>query len=820
MNELPIDDVLATIVDELRASRRVVIEAPPGAGKSTRVPPALLDANLTDKQVVLLEPRRVAARAIATRIAEERGSKVGNEVGWQIRWDRRGGKQTKLWVLTEGILTRRVLSDPFLDDIGVLILDEFHERSVHTDLALGFARELLEVRDDLHVVVMSATLDVASVAEFLDCNSVRSDGRMFPVTSTWIDQPADDLPRTVARTVRSIISADDDDGGDILVFLPGLREIDDCRAACRQIDGLELHRLHGRLPDIEQDAALRPSNRRKVIFSTNIAETSLTIPSVTAVIDSGLVRLSRAEPGTGFDRLDTAETSLASARQRAGRAGRTAPGRAFHLWTRASEFRRREFDEPEIERIDLAGPVLDVMRWSGAPADDFAWYQTPGLSRLQGAVGTLEALGALDGGSVTAVGEQISDMPLHPRIARFLIAARSEGLGPVAARVAASLSEQDWVTAVSRDAPRATSDSLTRAQMLDDVAAGGTQRATRAGLRVNVAAARRTSRVARDLERWTGDLATSDVEQALARALAAAFPDRIGVQASGRRYALSRGGSVVIGYESLVDEPEFLIATSVFGTTRVDGVECAIVRHATATRREWLPKERFTTAVEVRFDGDLDRLVARRVSRFDDLVLLESTASVADADASDEALARALASEVAVDPQRAYALEREELQFFFRVEFLRKWMPELELPSPRDPEFLLQLVWGARSFAELRRKGFSSSYRRCLDGAQLAALDEHAPQRYPLRGRNFRIDYSDAEQPVLAARIQDFFGQLQTPRLAAGRVDMMLHLLAPNQRPQQVTKDLESFWANTYADIRKELRARYPKHDWPEDPFA
>lgn len=818
MEPLPIDEVLPAIVDQLRARRRVVVEAPPGAGKSTRVPAALLDAHITSKQVLLLEPRRVAARAIAQRVASERGSTVGDEVGWQIRWDRRGSATTRLWVMTEGILTRRILTDPFLDDVGILVLDEFHERSIHTDLAIGFAKELLSVRDDLHVVVMSATLDAAAVANYLECDSVRSDGRIHPVTTAWLDAAPDDLGRSVARAVADLTAAHDDDGGDILVFLPGLREIDACRSACASLPGLEIHRLHGRLPDAEQDAALGPSANRKLILSTNIAETSLTIAAVTAVIDSGLVRIARAATGSGFDRLELGETSLASAKQRAGRAGRTAPGRSVRLWTRASEFRRREFDEPEIERIDLCGPVLDIVRWSGVPATQFPWYEPPAPSRLSAATATLRGLGALDGDSVTAVGEQLSQMPLHPRIARFLVAAR--GLGPLGADVAACLSESDWVTGVNEHATGALSDPLVRGQLLRDVAAGSTQQSHAAGLRVSVAAARHTLQVANDLRRWTEDVSGAADHEAIARALVAAFPDRIAFHAAGRRYALSGGGSVVLARESLLRDPKIIVATTVFGTTRVDGVECAIARQACEVDAGWLPQQRFSQRVEVRFDPNLDRLVARRIRRFDTLVLEESQASVAQADMTAEALARALAAEVSKDPGRAFGPDKAELRFLQRIDFLRHWMPELALPDPRDEEFLLQLVWGSKSFADLRRAGFRSSYRRCVDGSLLAAIDRHAPDRIILSRRGFAVDYTDPLQPVLAARIQSFFGQTRTPTVADGRVALTLHLLAPNQRPQQITQDLESFWSTTYAEVRKELRARYPRHDWPEDPSA
>jgi ATP-dependent helicase HrpB len=806
----------------VRDHQAVVVQAPPGAGKSTRVPPALLDAALTDKTVAMLEPRRVAARAIASRIADERGVQIGGEVGWQVRWDTRVSGDTDLVVMTEGILTRRLQSDPFLSDIGVLVLDEFHERSIDVDIALGVARELLDLRDDFFLVVMSATIAASDVSEYLGAPAVESDGRLYPVDVSWIDHDAEDLAVEVRDAIRTLRRDSADDDGDILVFLPGLRDIDDCRGLLkRTFDDLEIHRLHGSLPDAEQDAALRPGTRRKVVLSTNIAETSLTIEGVTSVIDSGLVKVARAEPSTGFNRLETCRISLSSATQRAGRAGRLQPGRAIRLWPKASEFRMTEYDEPEIQRIDLTGPLLDVIAWAGSDPANFGWYEPPSPDRIEGAVETLRDLGAItDDWSVTRVGDQLGTVPAHPRIGRFLLDARDRGVGPLASRIAACLAERDWVSSIDEATPPTGSDAVLRGELLDDVSRGRTQAATSLGLRVRVGAARYVARVARDFRRWEGDPTATDPSEAARRALLTAYADRIAFRRSGRRFALSHGGSVVLGYESTVRDADVICALQAFGRTRVDGVDCAIVRQASAVDEEWLETDyagRFHDDVTVRFDADLQRLVARRVRRFDTLVLEEEPASLDEAQVDDAAVARAVATAASDDLFDAFGLEKDDRQFVERVDFLRRWIPELELPDPRDPDFLSQVIWGKTSFSELRRMNFPSVYRRYLDGKQIAALDREAPPRYGLpSGRKFRIDYSDPETPILAARLQEFFGMKRTPKLARNRVALLLHLLAPNYRPAQITQDLESFWKNTYPDVRKELRARYPKHDWPE----
>ena len=799
-----------------------MIEAPPGAGKSTRVPPALLDAGLAgDQTVLLLEPRRVAARAVATRIAEERGARPGREVGWQVRFDRRATASTRLLVITEGILTRRIQSDPFLEGVGLLVLDEFHERSIHTDLALGFAKELLEVRDDLRLVVMSATLAAQEIAGFLSCPTVRSEGRLHPIDVRYVDRDPDDLGRAVRDGVRQLVDAPDDDGGDILVFLPGMAEIAACLGTLQSFsDRLDVLRLHGSLPEAEQDRALRKGPRRRVVLSTNIAETSLTIDGVTAVIDSGLVRTALADPATGFDRLDTGRISLASAAQRAGRAGRVAPGRVLRLWPRASEFRMSDYDIPEVQRIDLSGAILDVVSWSGRSPREFPWFDPPPEAALLTAVSTLRALGTIgpEDWTVTAVGRRVAELPLHPRIARFLLAAEDLGAGRIAAKMAANLSEPDWVTAVSDGSPSTRSDALVRAELLDEVAAGRTGSAAALGLSVSVGGARNAQRVARELTRF---VQTEGADTAL-RALLTAYADRICLRRSKERFAVSSGGSVVLGRESTVRESDLVLALTIFGTRYVDGVECGIVRQASAIEWKWLEEElpeRFTDQVQVSFDDKLKRIVARRRRTFDTLLLDERSASLSDASISEEVVARALAEATALALADAFALNRDAQQFLERVEFLRHWMPELELPNPRDPELLTQICWGKTSWSELSRLGFLNAYRPYLRHDQVTAIDREAPERITLpSGRRFRVDYSDLERPVLAAKLQDFFGMHETPTIAGGRVALLLHLLAPNQRPAQITQDLKSFWTNTYPEVRKELRARYPKHDWPEEP--
>ncbi|MBA2663110.1 MAG: ATP-dependent RNA helicase, partial [Bradymonadaceae bacterium] len=505
---LPIDALLPEIVATLASGRNLVLQAPPGAGKSTRVPPALLDAGLSGNGTILmLEPRRVAARATARRIASERGVTLGDEVGYQVRFDNRTSKETRLAVITEGILTRRLQSDPLLEGVGLVILDEFHERSLHTDLAIAFLRDLQEVRDDLKIVVMSATIATDAIARFLKCSVLESQGRTFDVAIEYVNKPVQDaIPLEAARAVGRLIGRADDDGGDILVFLPGAGEIHQCEAALKPWTdevGIEVLPLYSALSAEAQDRAIEPGLRRKIVLATNIAETSLTIDGVTSVIDSGLVRQLRMSPASGLDQLELTTISLASARQRAGRAGRTRAGRALRLWTQAAEHRMAEFDAAEITRVDVVAPILEVIAWSGADPANFGWFEAPAAHAIGRARVLLEQLGALEPGAfrLTPLGRQLLELPAHPRLARMLVEGARTGCADEVSAMAAIVSERDFVISVARDAPDAESDLLLRAEILADAAAGRTLRTQQLGFEIHTGRARRTREIYEQLKK-------------------------------------------------------------------------------------------------------------------------------------------------------------------------------------------------------------------------------------------------------------------------------------------------------------------------------
>ncbi len=807
---LPIDDVVPEVIEALRHHPAVIIRAEPGAGKTTRIPPALLDARIVPGDVVVLEPRRVAARAVARRIAFERGQKLGDEVGFRVRNERAGGQNTRLWVLTEGILTRRLQSDPLLEGVGIVVLDEFHERSVHADLAIAFLREVLEARDDLRVVVMSATLEAGPVSKFLNgAPSIDCPGRTFPldVQHLPIENPIFGVRDALHRLINGA-----DDGGDVLVFLPGRREIEDVASALAPtFPQFEFVQLFGSQSADVQDSALNPGATRRVILSTNIAETSLTIPRVTAVIDSGLVRQLIASSSTGIDELVTASVSLASAKQRAGRAGRTQPGRVIKLWSSAHEHKMRDYDVAEIHRIDLSRPLMEVAAWGGIA--DFRWYEAPPTARIDRAAELLTMLGALGPTGLTDKGKRLHTMPLHPRLAAMIEAGKERGCGRAVAEMAALISEPDFVVRVQPDAPPAESDLLERWRLLPEVARGHVGRARSLGFEVHVARARAAKVVADQLSRGLPADKTDSDDQRL-KACAAGFPDRIALQRA-RNYALAGGGSATPGRESLVRDHACLIAHVLFGTNR-DGD--AVVRMASAFETSWL-EEVFPGVVRrerrVSFDASLDRVVVREVVAFGHLALSEAPASLQPID--NEAMSVALAGALRTRLARGDLAEG----LLQRIDFLRLHCPELEIPDVAHgmDELWEGLCWGKRSLKEV--KDVSASLLGFLSVQQRRALDDNAPTRIAVpSGSSIVVDYTDLNSPVLAVKMQEVFGWSETPVIAMGRVSMLMHLLAPNRRPAQITNDLKSFWATTYPEIRKELRARYPKHSWPEDPYT
>jgi ATP-dependent helicase HrpB len=824
---LPIDAALPAVVAALRAGPAVVLKAPPGAGKTTRVPPALLDAGLAGaRRVLVLEPRRLAARAAASRIAAERGGVVGGEVGYQVRLERAVGPTTRLVVVTEGILGRMLVDDPFLEEVGVVVFDEFHERSVHTDLALAMARAAQQAgRDDLKLCVLSATFSPGPVAAYLGgCPVVESAGRPFPVTiEHWPERAARPAPELAAAGVRRVLPRVD---GDVLVFLPGVGEIRrtaDLLAPAAAERDLAVVPLYGDLPSQLQDAALRPGPRRKVILATNVAESSVTVEGVTAVVDSGLARVLRYDAALGLDRLELGRISRAAATQRAGRAGRTGPGLALRLWPAHEDRTLREEEEPEIRRVDLCAPALTLRAWGAADLARFEWFEAPDPAALTQAVALLELLGAVTAGSLTPLGRTLARLPAHPRLARLLVEGHRRGhLGPTAL-AAALLQERDPVRRGEippGGGPRSRSDS----DVADRVAAlGGDPDAAdldrgRAAFVRRVAA--QLGAVTRR-ELGAPPAPTGSWEAALGHALLGAYPDRVARrrEPGSRRGVMVGGRGVHLTDQSAVLDAELFVCVDVDAGRRGERAEAA-VRQAAAVARDWLPPERLTVAVEHDFDPAGQRVVARRRTRYLDLVVAEQPVEP-DPEQAGPLLAAAAAREL----PRALPLDDEEVaRLRARLVCLAGWRPELGLPAVDDAALTAlvpTLAAGCRSFAELRRLPLADFLRGLLDGRQRQALEREAPERLQVpSGSQLRLEYQPGAAPVLRARIQELFGLLDTPRVAGGRVPVLVHLLAPSGRPQQVTHDLRSFWEHTYPEVRKELRARYPRHDWPEDPFT
>ncbi len=828
---LPIDEVLPQLCEALRGNSAVVLRAPTGAGKTTRVPPAILDAGLAGgKAVVMLEPRRIAARAAARRIAFERGTELGGEVGYHVRFERKASRGTRILVVTEGLLVRMLQDDPFLADFGAVVFDEFHERSLHTDLALALVRRVQQdARPDLKLVVMSATIATAPIAEWLGpAPVVESEGRLFPVGSEYLLEDDDrPLPAQVAGAALRTLGTT---SGDVLCFFPGVGEI---RRAREELEGrasrsgARVLELYGDLPAEQQDEVLRPSSQRKIVLATNVAETSVTIAGVTAVVDSGMARVLRYDPGVGLDRLELERISRASAEQRAGRAGRTQPGTCLRLWTERVQRSLRAEEEPEIRRVDLTGPVLQLFSFGEQDPFAFPWFEAPPRAALERALELLRELGALERGGLSATGRALARLPVHPRIGRLLLEGAQRGVLEEAALAGALIGERDPF--LRRPGPprasrhRSDSDTWDRILALEDFERRGTGASLVGDLNRGAASfvLRARDALLRDAERQTGTRAEGPGDElAFRRALLAAYPDRVVRRRAGepQRGVLVGGRGVRLADESAVHDGELYVAVEIDAGRAGERAE-ALVRQASRIEREWLPQELLRSAVETAFDAQSEKVVGWKRTRYLDLVLDEVQSNVSE----DEA-ARELALAAVRDVPRALGLERAEVAAYLaRVRSLAQWMPETGLPPLDEAQlasWLPEICSGKRSFEELR-KGNLVEFLRGKLGWKLAQLvDTEAPERMGVpSGSQIRLDYEPGKPPVLAVRIQEVFGLSDTPRVAGGRVCVLLHLLAPNYRPQQVTDDLKSFWSKAYFEVRKDLRARYPKHSWPEDPW-
>jgi ATP-dependent helicase HrpB len=849
MEELPIDSLLPELDEALRRHRAAVVVAPPGAGKTTRIPPALLHSGLIaadHPNLVLLQPRRIAARAASARIAEENAWSVGSEVGYHIRFERRIGPTTRLRVLTEGVLTRQLLADPFLQGVGAVILDEFHERSLHSDLALALLREVREsVREDLLLIVMSATLDPEPVAEYLGgCPILRAAGRAFPITIEYQPPSAREmLPDQVARALRGVLATGET--GDILVFLPGMEEIRRTERVIRPLaeaQDLFVLPLHGSLSSQEQDQALRPAARRKVVLATNVAETSLTIEGIRTVIDTGLARFAAFDPARGLDRLELGRISKSSAVQRAGRAGRTGPGRCVRLWSPRDERGMKELDVPEVRRVDLAECLLALHHWGHANPSRFGWYEPPPPEALEGAERVLEMLGALDPATrrITPLGKEMLRLPVHPRLSRLLIGAARRGRLFEGASLAALLAEKDIIPTPShlddrrRDYSRTTGDSdlLLRLDRLEEAERARFAPALRErGL--DPSTARRVAALRDELFRigrhlpGTRDAPRTrrqDDEETLLKLLMNAYPDRLARrrQADPAAATMVGGRGLRLDPDSIVRDAELFLALDPREDHR-GGVRETRVRLASAVRVEWIEEclpgslRRERTA---RFDESRGRAAGVDSIWYRDLLLCEEAHSrVTDQEAADALLGvlRGRAESFFLNDPGAAA-------WLTRWKCLREWIPDRPWPGLSETELyelLAEVCYGRRSLEELRRLPLVPLLQSRLTHGQVRDMQDLVPEALTVpSGSRHPIRYELGRPPVMAVRLQELFGWQETPRIAGGRVPVVLHILGPNFRPVQVTDDLRSFWSTTYFQVRKDLRARYPNHAWPEDPLS
>jgi ATP-dependent helicase HrpB len=871
---LPIDPLLPEVVAALRASPSVVVEAPPGAGKTTRVPRALHEAGSAGgREVVVLEPRRLAARLAARRVAGEMGERPGETVGWQVRFEEVAGPRTRIRYVTEGLLTRRLLGEPTLPGVGAVVLDEFHERHLQGDLALALLRRLQRTaRPDLRLVVMSATLDAAPVARYLGAPSLRSEGRRFEVAIEHLSpeeaaRPNARLEDEVARAVKRLHREGAD--GDVLVFLPGAAEIRRARealAAFAESADVDVVPLHGDLPPEEQDRAVSPGPRRKVILSTNVAETSITIEGVVAVVDSGLARIASHSPWSGLPTLEVRRISRASAAQRAGRAGRTGPGRALRLYTRHDHDARPEFDVPEVLREDLSEAFLALAALGAL--DRLEWFEPPPRAAAEAARTLLARLGALDaGGAPTEVGRRMLRVPGHPRQGRLLVEAAARGAGEEGALLAALLGERDLRDRRALEGgalpPTGDSDLLELAHVFEQAARArfAPDRLRRIGL--NPGAAQAVDRARRLLARVAGSLAipapsriatsrsspsplspaggagrgegegsraSTAIEGALLLATLAAYPDRVARRRApgSDEIVLAGGGSARLDPASVVREAPLLVAVDAEerrGDRRGPGARTAgaRVRIASAVTQEML-LDLFPDALRyeaaVAWNAAAERVDASERLLYDDLVLEETRAARAD----PEKVAALLAAEALARGARAFAPEGDLDRLVARMAFAAAHAPGAGLAPPSEADLagaLRDLCAGRRSLAELREADLPGALLARLDPRARAALERLAPERVTLAGgRAARVHYEAGKPPWVESRLQDFFGMAAGPSAAGGRVPLVLHLLAPNRRAVQVTTDLAGFWDRHYPSIRRELMRRYPRHGWPEDPRA
>lgn len=813
--KLPVDEVLPELAQWLEKNPALVLEATPGAGKTTRVPPAFLGAKFRgEREIIVLEPRRLAAKMAAIRVADELGEKIGQTVGYHFRFERVGGPKTKIWFLTEGMFVRRLLGDPGLKNIAAVVVDEFHERHLHGDVAAAALRNLqLSSRPDLRVVVMSATLDTDRIAEYLGgAQILRVQTRRFDVAIEYMPLAELALDQKVALAVKRALQAPRDEAGDVLVFLPGIQDIRRAESALKDLARTHdflITTLYGDLSRDEQDRAIAKASKTKIILSTNVAETSLTIEGVKTVIDSGLARIASYSYWSGLPSLKTRPVSRASCIQRAGRAGRTAPGRCIRLYTKESFDTRPQFETPELLRADLSQTILELGLLGVSDPKKFPWFEAPQSSFLESAHRILYRLGAIEkNGELTALGKRMAEIPTHPRLSRLVLEGEKMGIAHEAATLAAMLAEgQSTGFAPGAGFHLDLLSALERFEPVGSVLRAREQfvRATKAG----------------PVQKGAD----------LRKAVLASFPDRVAkVRALGAGVSrntsgnkteliLGSGGAVTVENSSLLSSGhEFFVAVDI--EERERGAK--VCRSLCSIEPDWLfdlSPEGVTEKSDVVWDEQRSRVSASTRMVYDGLTLMES---VGEGDPS--VLAEVLAQNALARGIGMFCDEVKLKNFLTRVKFVRDKLPAPELPELDEngiKDLLKQACLGKTSFAELKESDLFERILECLTQDQRYKVDKFAPESIQLTGgRKVKVNYEQDKSPWIESRLQDFFGMKTGPTVLGGRVPLTLHLLAPNHRAVQVTSDLVGFWTRNYPDLRKELGRRYPRHAWPENPLV
>ncbi|GIP27245.1 ATP-dependent helicase HrpB [Paenibacillus sp. J23TS9] len=820
MNELPIQRVLPELIERLRSDTSAVLIAEPGAGKTTQVPLAFLNESwLHGRKIIMLEPRRLAARAAAEYMSKMLGEQTGETVGYRVRMDSKTGKNTRIEVVTEGILTRMLQNDPELEGVGMIIFDEFHERNLQGDVGLALALESRSVlREDLRILVMSATLEAEPVATLLGHASVvNCPGRQFPVETIYTP-PANGqkLEQHLAAVIREAAAAHP---GDILVFLPGAGEIRRLHAELDRAvlpSGYVVRPLYGQLPQNEQDAAVRPDteNRRKIILSTSIAETSLTIDGVRIVVDSGYMRTQLFSPRSGMPYLATSQVSRASADQRRGRAGRTAPGVAYRLWSHEVHDHLKQRNQPEILETDLTPLALELAAWGVQEPKSLLWLDPPPEAAFERGRELLQRLGAINlGGMITDKGKRMAEFGMHPRLAAMMLQAVGMGMGGLAASIAALLQERDIFRGSPKDKDADIRSRIEAISLWDQ--RGITSANTEETILKHIA--RESRHIRKQLGIKDGEAVDSEKCGLL---LSFAYPDRIGQSRGGGKFLLTSGRGVELSGAQLLSRSSYVTVAAVDDQKGAEG-KILLAAPLSIEDLQRYHQDDIEEEMIVEWDSGLSTVKARNQTSLGAIILRESQAM----QPPQELVAAALLTGIRTEGLDILPWTKQAKQLRQRLQLMHMADPDwpemtAEALLGNLEEWLLPYLYGMRSRTDLQKLQLAAILEQKLGWDKKSRLDKEIPTHITVpSGSRIAVDYSDPRQPALAVKLQEMFGLHETPRIGHGKIPLTLHLLSPAQRPVQITSDLASFWKSGYFEVRKDLKGRYPKHYWPDDPL-